>query len=139
MHSLVRLTAAICLGLTAASCAERSPTVPSAVDLTGSWTLASVQPVGQPEQPAPAGATYTISFADGRLSTRADCNTCSGSFTLSGLTLTAGPAIACTRAACPTMAFESVYTSLLGGDSTVTLSGDTLLLESSRGRLRFGR
>jgi heat shock protein HslJ len=126
--------AAVTLG-----CAEASPTAPSALELAGSWTLVSIQPVGQTEQATPAGATYTLSLSDGRLSTRADCNTCNGSFTLSGLTLSAGPALACTRAACPTMAFESIYTSLLGGDSSITVSGDTLLLESTRGTLRFGR
>jgi len=64
---------------------------------------------------------------------------CSGTFTLSGETLTAGPLMACTRAACPTMAFESTYGRLLGGDSTVTLSNGTLVLSSARGVLRFTR
>ena len=71
--------------------------------------------------------------------TRADCNLCNGTFTLLGHTLTAGPALACTRAACPTMAFENGYTSLLSGDSTVTLSSGALVLSSSRGVLRFTR
>jgi heat shock protein HslJ len=99
----------------------------------------SIQPTGQAEQTKPAGATYTATFADGRLSTRVDCNQCAGSFALSGQTLTAGPALACTRAACPTMAFENTYTSILGGDSTVALSGSTLVLSSPRGVLRFVR
>jgi len=60
-------------------------------------------------------------------------------FALSGQTLTAGPALACTRAACPTMEFESIYTRLLSGDSTVTLSDRGLLLSSGRGVLRFTR
>jgi heat shock protein HslJ len=98
-----------------------------------------MQPAGQSVQAAPAGATYTLTFADGRLSTRVDCNTCSGTFGLSGQTLTAGPALACTRAACPTMAFENEYTRLLAGDSTVTMSADTLVLSSSRGTLRYTR
>jgi heat shock protein HslJ len=80
-----------------------------------------------------------VTFADGRLSTRADCNTCGGAFTISGQTLTAGPALACTRAACPTMEFENLYTSLLSGDSTVTASGNTLLLSSRRGTIRLTR
>jgi hypothetical protein len=37
------------------------------------------------------------------------------------------------------MEFESIYTSLLSGDSTVTLSGQSLLLSSGRGTLRFTR
>ena len=124
------------------------PTSPSSVggsstvtdqELAGIWSLVSIQPTGQPDQLTPPGARYTLSFVDGRLSTRVDCNMCSGGFALSGHTLTAGPALACTRAACPTMAFENTYTSLLSGDSTITLSGSTLVLSSSRGVLRFAR
>ena len=98
-----------------------------------------MQPTGQGVQLTPAGATYTLNLATGRLSTRADCNSCSAAFTLSGQTLTAGPALACTRAACPTMAFENVYISLLSGESTVTMSGAALVLSSDRGRLQFAQ
>jgi heat shock protein HslJ len=111
----------------------------TADQLAGTWTLSSIQPAGQAEQATPAGASYTLTFADGRLSTRVDCNTCNGAFALSGQTLTAGPALACTRAACPTMAFENTYTSMLSSDSTVTQSGSTLVLSSARGVLRFTR
>jgi heat shock protein HslJ len=134
----------------AIGCAESSsiPTSPSPgagspaltdQELAGTWNLLSIQPTGQPDQPTPPGARYTLSFVDGRLSTRVDCNVCSGGFALSGQTLTAGPALACTRAACPTMAFENAYTGLLSGESTITLSGSTLVLSSSRGVLRFAR
>lgn len=105
--------------------------------LTGTWTLTSAQPAGQAAQPAPAG--YSITFADGRLSTRVDCNSCSGTFSLAGQVLTAGPNLACTRAACATMVFESLYTGVLGGDHTAELSGGTLVLSSARGRLVFSR
>jgi heat shock protein HslJ len=111
----------------------------TADQVSGTWRLSSIQPVGQSEQSAPSGATYTLTFADGRLSTRADCNVCGGAFSLSGQTLSAGPALACTRAACPTMAFESQYTSLLAGDSTASVSNTTLVLSSDRGVLRFTR
>jgi len=126
-----------------------APTSPSSITgdsnlltvdrLTGTWNLVSIQTVGQAEQAVPQGASYVLTFADGRLSTRADCNVCNGPFTLSGQMLTAGPALACTRAACPTMGFESMYSTVLIGDSTVTLSDSTLVLTSSRGVLRFAR
>lgn len=143
------------IGLAVASvaigCAGSSPTPPTAASsvggslvvtgdqLAGTWNLVSIQPAGQADQPTPAGARYTLAFADGRLSTRVDCNVCSGAFALSEQTLIAGPALACTRAACPTMAFENMYTSLLSGDNTIALSGGTLVLSSSRGVLRFTR
>ncbi|MBM3779298.1 MAG: META domain-containing protein [Acidimicrobiia bacterium] len=128
----------------AIGCSESSstPTSPSSVrpdQLAGTWNVVSIRPTGQSEQATPAGTTYTLTFTDGRLSTRVDCNTCSGAFALSGQTLTAGPVLACTRAACPTMAFEQAYISLLSGDSTLTLSGGTLVLSSMRGVLRLAR
>lgn len=134
----------------ASGCAESSltPASPSSAggpqsvtlsQLAGTWSLVSIQPAGEGVHDTPAGTSYTLTFAEGRLSTRADCNTCSGAFVLSGQTLTAGPALACTRAACPTMTFERAYTGLLGGEGTITLSGDVLVLSSSRGVLRFRR
>ena len=107
--------------------------------LAGTWNLVSIQPTGQPEQTTPASASYTLTIGTDRLSTRVDCNTCSGAFALSGRTMTAGPALACTRAACPTMTFENTYTGLLSGESMVTLSGGTLALSSARGVLQFTR
>jgi len=138
-----------CLGLffvasLAAGCsvASSAPTSPSSViadQLAGTWNVLSIQANGQPEQATPTNASYTLTFAGRRLSTQVDCNTCSGNFTLSGQTLTAGPTLACTRASCPTAAFESAYIGLLSGESSATLSGGTLVLSSARGVLRFTR
>ena len=124
----------------AVGCAGSSPgpTSPGG-SLPGTWTLESIQPAGEAEQAKPSGATYTLTFTNGAFSTRADCNSCSGPYTLTGQTLVAGPLLACTRAACPTMAFENTYTKLLGGESTVSLSGRTLVMASPRGVLRFKR
>jgi heat shock protein HslJ len=132
------------LAAAVAGCSERAvPTAPEnaslASQLAGTWTLFSIQPSGAVEQPTPNGAEYNLTFGNGRLSARADCNTCGGTFTVSGQTMTAGPALACTRAACPTMAFENMYTTMLAGDSTVTVSDRVLMLTSARGVLRFTR
>ena len=145
---LSALTIIACLSV---GCSEplSAPTSPSAAanaaaaltadQLAGTWTLVSIQPTGQGEELTPTGATYTLSFATGRLSTKADCNSCSAAFTVSGQTLTVGPVMACTRAACPTMAFENVYTNVLSGESTVTASAAALVLSSDRGQLRFAK
>ena len=123
----------------ALGCAGSTPTLtsPDLAALPGIWNLVSIQPAGEVEQAKPSGANYTVTFADGRLSARVDCNSCAGSYTLDGQKLVAGPNLACTRAACPTMAFENTYTKLLGGESTVSLSGGTLVLTSPRGVVRF--
>jgi heat shock protein HslJ len=150
MNRCRSLAALVASAVFATGCFDHSSTQtsPSSVDdpreitadqLSGNWNLASIQPAGHADQATPAGANYTLTFADGRMVTRADCNLCNGTFTLLGHTLTAGPALACTRAACPTMAFENGYTSLLSGDSTVTLSSGALVLSSSRSVLRFAR
>ncbi len=128
----------VAAALLAVGCTD-SPASPTADQIAGTWTLVSIQRAGQTVQNTPAGATYSLTLSGDRLSTRADCNTCTGPFSLLGFTLTAGPSLACTRAACPTMAFENVYTALLAGDSTVALPNGTLVLSSARGELRYRR
>ena len=151
MNAFRYLSALTIIASLSVGCSEAlsAPTSPSAVataaaaltadQLAGTWNLVSIQPTGQGEELTPPGATYTLSFATGRLSTRADCNSCSAAFTVSGQTLTAGPLMACTLAACPTMAFERVYTTLLSGESTATVSAGALVLSSDRGQLRFAK
>jgi heat shock protein HslJ len=100
----------------------------------------SVQPTGAAEQSAPSGATYTLSFADGRMSARVDCNVCNGAYSVTGQTLTtSGPGMACTLAFCPTTPYGNVYTGVLAGESTIAIAGSALTLTSSRGVLRFRR
>jgi heat shock protein HslJ len=126
--------------LLAVACTTDSPTAPTADQLAGAWRLVALRPAGsQSDVPAPSNANYTVTFTDGRVSVRADCNICNGVFSLNGQTLTAGPTLICTRAACPTMTFENTYTLLIAGDSTVSLNGNQLVLTSSRGILRFTR
>ena len=105
----------------------------------GAWTLLSIRLAGQTEEIVPADASYTLMLADGRASTKADCNVCNGNLVVGGQTLTIGPLMACTRAACPTMAFENTYTAILAGESAVQIEGNSLTLISPRGVLRFRR
>jgi len=135
------LTAACTSTTTAPTAVQSSPSAAAyvAAQLEGTWTLAYIQPAGEEKQTRPFSATYTLSFADGRLSTRVDCNQCAGTFSVSGNTLTAGPNLACTRAACATMAFESAYTAILSGASETVVTNSTLTLTSPRGTLQFVR
>jgi heat shock protein HslJ len=133
------LTAACAQSVTSPSAAQVAGPAYTAAQLEGTWTLAWIERAGQARQNRPFDATYTLSFSDGRLSTRVDCNSCGGSFSVNGTTLTAGPNLACTRAACPTQAFESAYTAILSGDSNVAVTASTLTLSSSRGSLQFVR
>ena len=151
-HMLFSLALTFLVAALTAACTQSitAPTSPNAVSappssaytiaqLEGTWTLVSIQPAGAAKQDRPFNATYTIAFADGRMSTRADCNSCAGAFSMTGDVITVGPNLACTRAACPTMQFENLYTSMLGGDSTTIVTNSTLTLTSARGTLQFVR
>ena len=102
------------------SVTSSSPTTPSSVggstsltaaQVSGTWTLTSVQPAASAEQAAPASAIYSLTLDGERIASQVDCNRCAGAMKLDGNRLTLGPALACTKAACRTMAFESTYLS----------------------------
>ena len=138
--ALTALVVSACSQSVSSPTAVSSPSAAyTAAQLEGTWTLTSIAVAGQAKQDRPFSAIYTLDFNQGRLSTRADCNTCGGSYSIDGLVLTAGPALACTRAACATMEFENAYTRILSGDSTMAVTGSTLSLSSSRGTLKFVR
>ena len=91
-------------------------------------------------QAAPAGAVYELTFdAAAHVSARVDCNTCNGSFMLSGSSLVIGSGLACTRAACATAAFESAAVGILSGSHEITATSNTLMLNSSRGTMTLSR
>lgn len=145
-HTLI----VVLLTLLSAACSSSLdlPTSPSAGggstsltadQLAGTWELHSIQAAGRGQQARPAGATYTVTFDGGRVSTRVDCNQCSGGYSIAGSTLTIAELMACTRAACPTMEFEQEYTALLGGQHAITITDSVMILTSPRGELRFTR
>lgn len=123
-------------------CANDSAVGPSALDaalLATTWTVVSAQPTGRPELAAPTPGAFTLILESGRAGARVDCNSCGGSYTLSGTTLTVSSSMVCTRAACPGMEFGNQYLTLLGGDSAVDVSDRSLTLSSTRGILRLRR
>jgi heat shock protein HslJ len=111
----------------------------TATQVGGTWTLTSIHPADGAEQAAPASAIYSLTLDGERVSSQVDCNRCAGQMKLDGTTITLGPALACTRAACSTMEFESAYLSVLGGESQASAESNTLTLTSPRGVLRFRR
>ena len=82
---------------------------------------------------------FTLEFLDNnRVAVKADCNRASGSFTVSGATLTIGP-MAVTKAYCGSASLDGEFLSLLGGETVATVSTTSLVLSSARGALRFSR
>ena len=121
-----------------ASCDE-APLAPSAATAV-TWKLESIERDGLPGVSVPDPDRYTLQLEpSGRLSLRADCNTCAGSYTLSGSSVTIGNALACTRAFCGTASLDTVFLAALSGPQTATVSTTNLVLRGNGATLRFRR
>jgi heat shock protein HslJ len=115
-----------------------TPTSPSAASGTA-WVLQSMRRPDGSLVPLPA-ADFTLRFEDGRLAIKADCNLCSGSYSIDGTAVRVGEAMACTRAYCSTEPFATQYTTAIAKARTVLVSERTLTIETSDGTvLVFGR
>ena len=114
---------------------------PPALTVTNTlWKLQSLQRPGAGTTPVANPDRFTMELlADGRLSVRADCNRCAGSYSLAGETFTVGSNAACTRAACSTAPFDQEYVSALAGATVAHSSGNTLECVSPQGVLTFAR
>ena len=122
--------------MTIATACGESPTSPS--DLTGKmWRLVAIEPATGPSIAVADGSRYWIEFlTETRLSARADCNTCSGSYTLSGTTVTIGP-LACTRAFCGEASLDTLFTQGLTDARELTLDEQLLQIKSPTTTLKF--
>jgi heat shock protein HslJ len=96
------------------------------------------------DEPVPAGAPITLSFAAGTVSGSAGCNTYRGPYTLDGSSLLVG-LLTTTRKACPdpVMAVETMYLTTLTGVARWAVPQDApigtqLTLLGSGPKLVFG-
>ena len=121
-----------------AACSDDTTTSPSQ-SLNGQWRIISIEPSAQPVQTAPVAAQYQVTFGNERVSALVDCNTCTGSYSVNGTTLTIGPTLACTRAACATASYESAVVTMLSGDHQIATTLHNLTLTSSRGTILLQR
>lgn len=136
---MVRAALLVCL-LAAAGCNDNDAvTSPTPTSVDGVWRIISIQRPSQPVETAPVGAAYQVGFENNRAFVRVDCNTCTAPFTLNGATLTIGPALACTRAACATASYERAVVALLSGDHQMSATLHNLTLTSSRGSILLQR
>ena len=129
---LVVLTAAM-----ASACEDSNPVAPSDV-VAQNWGLVSLQRDGSGVVVADP-AKYTLRLEeDGRVGVKSDCNSCGGSYSLSGSDLEFS-AIACTKVACQTPTLDPDYALALEGPKTVSLSDSELVIRGSGVTLRFRR
>ena len=81
--ALIVFVNAISIGCASSAALPTSPSASSGStaltteQFTGAWRLQSLQTVGHAAQSAPVDASYSLTFADGRIAARADCNSCS--------------------------------------------------------------
>lgn len=81
---------------------------------------------------------YTVRFGgDGRLSARADCNNCTGSYEVSGNLLSISEILACTRAYCGEDSLDREYINALIQVSRFARRGNRLDLEYAGGTMTF--
>ena len=121
--------------ITVMGCGD-SPTSPS--DLTNRmWRLVSIEPESGPSTVVTDQSRYWIEFLDEtRLSARADCNRCTGGYSLSGTTVSIGP-LACTRAFCGETSLDTVFVQGLTDATAITIDEQLLEIKSAARTLKF--
>jgi heat shock protein HslJ len=122
------------------ACDEAGPTAPSRSDmLNTAWQLHSITRPGDVTVTVPDPSRFTLLFRDdGRVSLRADCNSCSGSFQLDGSQLRAR-ALACTRAFCGTDSLDTEFLRVFDDVAEVGMLEGRLFVSRDGTRLTFGR
>ncbi len=122
----------------ASACGDGVATGPSAV-VGGVWKVriigTSAGGCVAPSRPE----NYTVEFGEaGRVSVRADCNVCGGTYSISGASLQFG-ALACTRAFCGPDSNDRQFLEILGGATRLSVRGIELSIDSPVGTLRLNR
>src|SRR5262245_53812276 len=127
---LIVIVAAAAMGCTDSSLA------PSDV-IGATWQLVSIQRDGSDPINVADPSRYTLQLdSGGRARVKSDCNSCGGSYTLTGSTLQFGP-LACTKVFCGDTSLDSVYSQALDGTKTVSISDSTLTIAGGGVTLKF--
>jgi heat shock protein HslJ len=123
---------AFSIAVFAVGCGSDSLTGPSAI-VGGVWKLQSLQSPSLGQVVIPQPSNYTVEFKDsGQLAVKADCNSCSGSYSISGDSLTVG-ALACTQAFCGSASFDTAFLAVLTNATTFAVTNSELTINSTKG------
>jgi heat shock protein HslJ len=128
-HRQMLVIAVLVLALV--SCAT-GPTTPSEIAIPGiTWKLRSIQRAGSVTIDIPVPERFTVLFRDDqRAVVRADCNTCTGRYELSGSNLQLG-SLACTRAFCGADSPDASFLHALAVAASAARNGRTLTLSGA--------
>lgn len=122
------------LAVGAVGCDE-NPVGPTIVNVT--WKLETVARVGSPTITVPNPDQFTVRFENNsNLTVRADCNSCSGRYSLDGSSISIGN-LACTLIACPTPGLDQIFTQALQNARTARTSGNQLVMTGPDYTLTF--
>jgi heat shock protein HslJ len=137
LNMLQRATLVCLAVLPAVSCGD-GVTGPSEV-VGGTWRLQSMRLAGSTSTFVPDDPSrFSVEFkSEGLIGVRADCNSCGGSYSLSGSQLTV-PGMACTLALCATPQ-GGEFANLIDGVSTIDRSDGTLQIASPDGTITLIR
>lgn len=125
----------VMLALGALACDE-NPVGPTPIRNV-TWKLESIERTGMATILVPNPEQFTVRFEEnGNVAVRADCNSCSGRYTLEGSSLTIGN-VACTLIACPAPGLDTTFSSALANVRTATASGNQLTITGTGFTLRF--
>jgi heat shock protein HslJ len=126
----------IIIAAAATACTDNS-LAPSDV-IVGMWQLVSIQRNGSDPITVADPSRYTLQLldSDGRVRVKSDCNSCGGSYTLTGSTLQFSP-LACTKVFCGDTSLDSFYSQALDGTKTVSISDSTLTIAGGGVTLKF--
>jgi heat shock protein HslJ len=101
------------------------------------WKLESIERTGTATITIPNPDQYTVRFEEnGNVRVRADCNSCTGGYTLEGSSLSIGN-VACTLIACQIPALDTAFTAALANVRSVSVSGNQLTVTGTGFTLRF--
>ena len=123
------------LALGAIACDE-NPVGPTQIRNV-TWKLETIERTGMATITVPNPEQFTVRFEEnGNVAVRADCNQCSGRYTLHGSSLSLGN-VACTLIACPVPGLDTTFTQALANVRTATASGNQLTITGTGFTLRF--
>ena len=123
------------LAVSAVACDE-NPINPTSITAV-TWKLESIERAGSPTITIPNPEQYTLRLEnDGRAQVRADCNSCTGRYSLSGSSLSIN-AVACTTAFCTLASFDGNYSAALESVRSVTVTGNQMVVTGTGFTLRF--
>lgn len=128
---------ALCASLLA-SCETSTSVQESRSELQGAWALQAFELASGQTVRVSDPSRYTLEFRGSEVGLRVDCNSCGGSYEISGDELRLGN-LACTLAFCAAGSLDGQYLDALSSASTFSLSGDELSIRYALGVMRFRR